>query len=114
MSKGKQKKMVFYRRVSDTRKMKVEWLWEGRFGRFGRGKARLVFVKDFMYPGKYEIIEASSGMGIIRQLKKLDELSFHRICDFIAFASDVKGTARKHVRVSRLREITKEEWEDEN
>lgn len=114
MSKGKQKKMVFYRRIFNAHKLRVEWLWAGKFGRDGRDKVRLVFAEDVTRPGRYEIIEASSGMGIIRHLKRLDELTFCRICDFIACASNVRERARRWVRVSRLPEITKEEWEDEN
>lgn len=114
MSKGKQKKMVFYRRILNEHKLKVKWLWVGKFGRAGNEKVRLVFAEDIMYPGRYEIIEASSGMGVIRHLKRLDELSFCRICDFIACFSNVRERARGWVRVSRLPEITKEEWEDEN
>lgn len=114
MAKRKQKKMVFYRRVCCDRKMRVEWLWAGKFGRCGSDKVRLVFAEDVMCPGRYEIIEASSGMGIIRHLKRLDELSFCRICDFAALNANIRQRARKLVRVSRLPEITKEEWEDEN
>lgn len=114
MAKGKEKKMVFYRRIFNERKLKVKWLWSGKFGRLGEGKVRLVFAEDIMYPGRYEIIEASSGMGIIRHLKRFDVLTFCRICDFIACASNVRERARRWVRVSRLPEITKEEWEDES
>lgn len=114
MSKGKQKKMVFYRRILNEHKLKVKWLWVGEFGKLTKGKVRLVFAEDVMYPGRYEIIEASSGMGIIRHLKRLDELSFCRICDFVALSTEVKKKARKCVRVSRLPEITREEFYDEN
>lgn len=114
MARKKQKKMVFYRRVFNEHKIRVEWLWEGKFGRCGKEKVRLVFAEDIGFPGRYEIIEASSGMEIIRRLKKLDKLSFCRICDFVALNANIKQRARKYVRVSRLPEITKEEWYDEN
>lgn len=109
MAKRKQSKMVFYRRMFGNSKFRVKWLWVGKFGRCENEKVRLVFAEDVLHPGRYEIIEASSGMGIIRRLKKLDEVSFCRICDFMALNTDIRQKARKYVRVSRLPDYEEEE-----
>lgn len=95
-------KRVFYVRMLNGYKTKVDCIYEYYSVNMKNDNQRLIFHKQ-PYENSYAITDSKTGTSILRGLNKMTKLNFIKICEFVLCVTDVRKNQEKFPRVSKLK-----------
>lgn len=95
-------KRVFYVRMLNGYKIKVDCIYEYYSVNMKNGNQRLIFHKQ-PYENGYAITDSKTGTSILRGLNKMTKLNFIKICKLVLCLIDVTKYQENFSRVSKLK-----------